>query len=61
MNTLTLSIKQKFFDQIKSGEITKEQLVSLKDKRLGCFCKPLACHGDVIKEAVKWAIENRAP
>lgn len=24
----------------------------LKGKRLGCFCKPLDCHGDVIKEFV---------
>lgn len=22
----------------------------LKGKRLGCWCKPLACHGDVLKE-----------
>lgn len=24
------------------------QLHQLKDKTLGCFCKPLACHGDVL-------------
>lgn len=23
---------------------------SLKDKILGCHCKPLACHGDIYKE-----------
>ena len=23
---------------------------NLKGKRLGCWCKPLACHGDVLKE-----------
>lgn len=22
----------------------------LRNKKLGCFCKPLLCHGDVIKE-----------
>lgn len=22
----------------------------LRGKRLGCFCKPLACHGDVLAE-----------
>lgn len=26
------------------------QLGELKDKVLGCFCKPLACHGDVLVE-----------
>jgi len=23
-------------------------LPELKDKRLGCFCKPRACHGDIL-------------
>lgn len=25
-------------------------LPKLRNKRLGCFCKPLACHGDVLVE-----------
>ena len=25
-------------------------LGELKDKALGCYCKPLACHGDVLAE-----------
>jgi len=28
----------------------KDALESLRGKRLGCYCKPLACHGDVIVE-----------
>jgi hypothetical protein len=24
------------------------QLPLLKGKRLGCYCKPLACHGDIL-------------
>lgn len=27
-------------------------LPELKDKVLGCWCKPKACHGDVLKELV---------
>jgi hypothetical protein len=27
-----------------------QDLHELKDKRLGCFCKPKACHGDVLKK-----------
>lgn len=46
------------WEQIKAGKISKEQLVELEDKRLGCFCKPQACHGDVIVKAVKWVKEN---
>lgn len=26
------------------------EMDELKDKHLGCFCKPLACHGDVLVE-----------
>lgn len=27
-----------------------KQLHELKGKRLGCYCKPLPCHGDVLTE-----------
>ena len=27
-----------------------DKVVSLEGKRLGCFCKPLPCHGDVYVE-----------
>lgn len=26
------------------------QFIELKDKNLGCWCKPKCCHGDIIKE-----------
>lgn len=41
--------------QIRSGDVTIEDLLELDGKRLGCFCKPQACHGDVIAKAVEWA------
>jgi len=28
------------------------ELHELQDKILGCFCKPQACHGDILKELV---------
>ena len=28
----------------------RSMVLRLKGKNLGCFCKPQACHGDVIKE-----------
>lgn len=28
-------------------------LHELKGKRLGCWCKPAACHGDVLRELVE--------
>ena len=30
-----------------------EALPELRGKRLGCFCKPLACHGDVLVEMLE--------
>ena len=29
-----------------------KQIHELKDKTLGCWCKPLPCHGDVLAEFV---------
>jgi hypothetical protein len=31
------------------------EVCKLKDKRLGCFCSPMKCHGDVIAE---WLDKN---
>ena len=36
--------------KIRDGEITNTQLEGLRGKRLGCWCKPEACHGDVLLE-----------
>jgi hypothetical protein len=35
------------------GKYLLNHLHELKDKILGCWCKPLACHGDVLKELVE--------
>lgn len=48
------------WNEIKAGRITKETLLELDQKVLGCFCKPQACHGDIIVKAVKWAKENNS-
>lgn len=37
------------------GEPLILKLASLKGKTLGCYCKPLACHGDVLARAAEWA------
>lgn len=42
--------RQYFLDRIENDETFRKAVLSLKGKRLGCFCKPLPCHGDVIKE-----------
>ncbi|MCI4032933.1 DUF4326 domain-containing protein [Dickeya dianthicola] len=38
------------FDFDKFPNITKDKVYELAGKRLGCFCKPAPCHGDVIAD-----------
>lgn len=44
-------------NKINSGEITREQLESLRGKTLGCWCKEkgqnIPCHGDVLVEILE--------
>lgn len=47
------------WEELKAGRITKEHLLSLDGKTLGCFCVPLPCHGDVIIQAIAWAKESK--
>lgn len=46
------------WQRIQSGVVTLEQLASLQGKRLVCFCKPAACHGDVLAKASDWAVRQ---
>jgi hypothetical protein len=39
-----------FYKRIEEDEGFKYTVLQLKDRRLGCFCKPKKCHGDVIVE-----------
>lgn len=36
--------------RIKNDLEFKKRVLELKDKTLGCFCKPKKCHGDVYVE-----------
>lgn len=36
----------------------KRRILDLAGKRLGCFCKPELCHGDVIAEYVNNYVES---
>ena len=39
-----------FYERIKNDEMFRAMVGELKGKRLGCFCKPAPCHGDIIKD-----------
>lgn len=40
--------KKWFLSSIDDDPVFKARVMELAGKRLGCFCKPKACHGDVI-------------
>lgn len=42
--------KTYFNNRIANDPEFKQRVLLLKDKTLGCFCKPHACHGDIIAE-----------
>ena len=42
--------REYFYKRIKEDAEFRAAVLTLQGKRLGCFCKPLPCHGDVIKE-----------
>jgi len=42
--------REYFFGRLTGDPEFKYRIHQLKGKKLGCFCKPHACHGDVIKE-----------
>ena len=46
--------KDWILEKIKNEEITKEDILTLKDKRLMCYCKPRACHGDILVALVNY-------
>jgi hypothetical protein len=52
---ITLFIEY-FHNRIESDPEFKRRVIALSGKRLGCFCKPGPCHGDVIATWVNaWA------
>ena len=44
---------EKYKQYILRNERLLKDLPELKDKTLGCFCKPFPCHGDVLVELLE--------
>jgi len=42
----------KYKIHLKNSPQLLDQINNLRDKTLGCHCKPKDCHGDVLKELV---------
>ena len=50
--------RQWLWGRIQDGSLSLEQLASLRGHRLGCYCKPAPCHGDVLAGAAEWAAQR---
>lgn len=42
------AFKRYFEARVASDRTYRDRVLALKGKRLGCFCAPQSCHGDVI-------------
>lgn len=46
--------REEVIEKYRAWVLTQQHLINalheLKGKTLGCYCKPAACHGDVLKE-----------
>jgi len=46
--------------EISSGRIDLAALAALHGKRLGCWCAPSRCHGEILEAAAFWALGQQA-
>ena len=51
--------KEYFYKRVNIDMVFKNAVLNLKGKVLGCYCKPLACHGDIIIEYLENAFAIR--
>lgn len=42
-------------EELDAERITLAELAALHGKRLGCWCAPQPCHGEVLERASAWA------
>jgi hypothetical protein len=52
--------RQELWQRIRGGKLSLEKLAALKGQRLGCWCAPGPCHGEVLTAAADWAAARLA-
>lgn len=48
--TILIRYEQYFYERIEKDSEFKRRVHELRGKKLGCFCKPRLCHGDIIAD-----------
>ena len=59
-NTVITKYAKHLKSQIDRGEVTEQDLQSLKNKDFKCWCAPQACHGQILMKAVN-SVPDPAP
>jgi hypothetical protein len=54
------SYRRWLWDEIEAGRVDRAELARLHGKRLGCYCAPRRCHGEVLERAAMWALVEEA-
>ena len=49
---------EKYRQYIISNDILYNKLEELEDKKIGCYCKPKKCHGDILKQLLEEKKDN---
>ena len=53
---------QKYEERLRSSSVLMRSIIELRGKTLGCSCKPLPCHGDVLVKVFKEIyLDNPSP
>ena len=47
-----------FITKVRTDAIFLKKVLDLRGKKLGCFCHPLPCHGEIIVEFLKFVEHN---
>lgn len=53
---VALNYEEWFRFRLLVDPVFRNRVHALKGKTLGCFCKPLICHGDVIADYLNWEV-----
>lgn len=47
------AFRKDFYEKLERDPDFRKAVLELKGKRLGCYCKPKNCHGDVVREFIE--------
>lgn len=54
------SYRTDLWKRLRDGRLSVEKLAALNGRRLGCWCAPGPCHGEVLVAAAEWAAARLA-